>query len=249
MSRPTLSCWGCSEKSLQLRASPAKFARAALPLGHLSCPAAPGDRLPAPSPRLSGRSLQNPRSPSMDGKSGRCGPCAEGGAGRHGDLHLIELIQAAADTGRENPGDPRHAAPGFPRGNSTDGSPPDSTGTVQRHSPRVSAQAPRTCPGRRKGAARRPAPGKLRPARPCVGEKVPSRGGRAQLQPAPRPDLLPWPPGEPGRECRLSPPPRQRGNAGAEGDSQQEMGRMEEARTGPVHGRPSTPGRISAMNS
>ena len=65
----------------------------------------------------------------------------------------------------------------------------------------------------------------------------------------PRPDLPPWPPGEPGRECRLSPPPRPRGNAGGEGDSQQEMGRMEEGRTGLVQGRPSTPGRISAMNS
>lgn len=141
---------------------------------------------PPPARGSRGAVYRTPAARAWTEDRAAAGPAQKGGAGRHGDRHLIELIQAAADTGRENPGDPRHAASGFPRGNSTDGSPPDSTGTVQRHSPQVTAQAPRTCPGRRKGAARRPASGKLRPARPCVGEKVPSRGGRAQLQPAPQ---------------------------------------------------------------
>ncbi|KAM9697651.1 uncharacterized protein ACBT57_023982 isoform 2-T2 [Dama dama] len=68
-----------------------------------------------------------------------------------------------------------------------DARPPDSTTTAQRPS-RMSYRpgTPHLFGKRRESPLAAQRLGELRPARPCVGEKVPSRGGRAQLQPAPQ---------------------------------------------------------------
>lgn len=171
-------------KARQPRASPAKFTSRGAALRPFVLPAAPAIMSPTLAPEgLGGRLLPSPRSSSMDIGQSRCG---------HGDRRAIEPILAAADAGRETPEDPHRAAPRFLRGNlgipsaSSRGKPAGSTCTVQRPSPELSPRCRAPAPARARGSPGRPAPGERRPAPPCVGEKVPSRGGRAPLQPTPQ---------------------------------------------------------------
>ena len=117
---------------------------AALPFGHLSCPRLRRSSPPTPAPEgFGGRLLPSPRSSSMDIRRSRCGHCAGGGAGGHGDRRAVEPILAAADTGRETPEAPRRAAARLLRGNlgipfaSSRGKPAGSTCTVRRPSPEL----------------------------------------------------------------------------------------------------------------
>lgn len=68
-----------------------------------------------------------------------------------------------------------------------DASPSDSTTTAQRPS-RTSYRpgTPHLFEKRRGSPLAAQRLGELRPTQPCVGEKVPSRGGRTQLQHAPQ---------------------------------------------------------------
>lgn len=161
---------GAQSKARQPRGSPAKFTSRGAAVRPFVLLAAPAIVSPTLAPEgLGGRLLPSPRSSSMDIGRSRCGHCAGGGAGGHGDRRGMEPILAAADAGRETPEDPRRAAPRRLRGNlgipfASSGNPAGSACAVQRPSPHLS-------PGHRApaGARARGSPGPPRAGGAAAG--------------------------------------------------------------------------------